>query len=348
LADLLSTKKELDARNVSNWGAEAYQAALAKAAEGDEFYKRKDFVGAVQSYQSALTQMQSLDALIPNVINGLVESGLSAIEQGKTELAREKFQEALVLDRNDIPALRGLDRAKTLDQVLDLLRTADLDEQAFANSDKLEHLNLAAKKYQQALSLDPRMEEAKLGVQRVSEKVSDKQYRDAMSKGFAALFSNRYANAKAGFSQALKIKPGDSTANSAYRQSLASDKRSSLSSLINSANKLEKNEEWASALSTYQAVLQRDPNQVSAKLGTIRSKARSELDQSIKSVLADPLALSGKFRTKNLALKPGRYVLSGTRLGFKDVRQEIELRVSDEEIQSFSIMCKEQIATAGT
>ena len=149
-----------------------------------------------------------------------------------------------------------------------------------------------------------------------------------------------------------------------------------------------KNEEWASALSTYQAVLQRDPNQVSAKLGQIRSQARKQLDQSLVDVLADPLALSratqrsraekiladaraiktkgelltrqigqldaslkqldsavkvsfssdqltdvslvkvgakpislGKFSRKNLALKPGRYVVRGTRLGFKDERK---------------------------
>jgi len=415
LADLLNTQKELDAKNVDKWGAEAYDAAIQQASEGDEFYKRKDFVSAVQSYQSALTKMQSLDSKIPDVIEGLVADGVSAIEQGKTNLARENFQEALKMDQNHIPALRGLDRSNNLDQVLDLLRAADLDEKEFEISDKLESLNLAAEKHQQALALDPRMEQAKLGAKRLADKIADKKYRDAMSKGFADLFAGRYSGAKSGFSKAIQIKPDDKVANSAYRQSLASDKRSSLSSLIKSAKNLEKSEEWASALSTYQAVLQRDPNQVSAKLGSIRSKVRKELDQSIVKVLADSLALSrasqranaeqvladargikakgpllkkqisemasalkqldatikvsfssdsltdvtlrkqgsskislGKFRTKNLALKPGRYVVSGVRLGYKDERQEIELRAKSEGVQSFNVACTERISSVGT
>jgi len=183
--------------------------------------------------------------------------------------------------------------------------------------------------------------------------------------------------------------------------------------MLATAKRLERSEEWASALSTYQAVLQRDPNQVSAKLGKIRSQARKELDVSIKTVLSDTLALSrvtqreraesvladakrikgkgsvlsqqiaaieasmkqvdstikvsftsdgltdvnltkagskkirlGKFSIKNLALKPGRYVISGARLGFKDERREIELRVSSEDVQEFSIACKTPVGGA--
>jgi hypothetical protein len=48
----------------------------------------------------------------------------------------------------------------------------------------------------------------------------------------------------------------------------------------------------------------------------------------------------GKFSSKKLALKPGRYILSGVRLGFKDERLEIELRVTNDAIQRYSIACK--------
>jgi tetratricopeptide (TPR) repeat protein len=227
-----------------------------------------------------------------------------------------------------------------------------------------------------------------------------------MSSGFSALFKQRFTAAKQHFSTALKLRPNDQTASAAYRQSLASDKRSSLSSMLASAKIYERREEWTSALGTYQAVLQRDPNQVSAKLGEIRSQARKQLDQSIQAVLADKLALSrsaqrekadavladaqriknkgpvltsqitdmraslkqldsaikvsitsdslteisltkagskkvnlGKFSTKKLMLRPGRYTVSGVRLGFKDVRRDIELRVTGDDIQSYSIKC---------
>jgi len=407
LSQLLKSQKELETKNVTEWGAQGYESALAKAAQGDEFYKVKDFQNAVASYQDALNEMQALDSLIPQVLNELIDQGNSAIDEGKTDFAREKFQAAIALDQNSIPALRGIDRAATLDQVLGFMRDAALDEQEFRSSDDIEFLKLAAEKYTQALALDPRTESAKLGAQRTAELIADKQFRDAMSQGFSALFAQRYGSAKQGFSQALKVKPNDETASAAYRQTLASDKRSSLTSMLANAKRLERNEEWASALSTYQAVLQRDPNQVSAKLGKIRSQARKNLDVSIKEVMADTLALArvtqrekaenvlsdakriktkgavlsrqiasieaslkqvdstvkvsftsdgltdvnlikagskkirlGRFSVKNLALKPGRYVISGVRLGFKDERREIELRVTGDDVQTFSISCK--------
>ena len=407
LSDLLKAKKDLEAKNVTEWGAEGYESALAKAAEGDELYKIKDFQNAIASYKSALSEMQSLDALIPDILSGLVADGNAAIDDGKTELAKEKFQAAIALDRNNIPALSGIDRAGTLEQVLEIMREAAFDEQEFQRSDDIEFLSLAAEKYVQVLVLDSRTEKAKVGQQRVAELSADKKFRVAMSSGFSALFAQRYGSAKKGFSAALKIKPNDATASSAYRQSLASDKRSSLTSLLSSAKRLEGNEEWASALSTYEAVLQRDPNQVSAKLGKIRSQARNQLDGSIKAVLSDTLALGrstqrqkaesvlaeaqrikgkgrvlsqqiakieaslkevdssikvsftsdgltdvnltkagskkirlGKFSVKNLALKPGRYVVSGVRLGFKDERREIELRVNGDDVQTIAIACK--------
>ena len=413
LSELLKIKKELEAKNVVEWGASAYESALGLAAKGDEYYKVKDFQNAITTYKDALKEMQSLDELIPEVLKALVAEGNQAIDDGKTDLAREKFQAAMALDRNSIPALTGIDRASTLDQVLNLVREAVVDEQEFQASDDIEFLNLATEKYKQALALDSRTEDANTGVRRVADLIADKKFRSAMSNGFAALFSQRYSTAKQGFSEALKIKPSDEAASSAYRQALASDKRSSLSSMLSSAKRLESNEEWASALSTYQAVLQRDPNQVSAKLGKIRSQARKELDVSIKEVLSDRLALSratqrtraegvladarrikskgnilsqqisdietslkqvdstikvsftsdgltdvnltkagskkirlGKFSVKNLALKPGRYTISGARLGFKDVRREIELRVNGYDVQEYSIVCETPVSSA--
>jgi len=406
LAELLKAKKELEAQNVSEWGAQGYQSALDKAAEGDELYKLKDFQNAIAAYQQALDDMQGLDQLIPQVLKDLVSQGNAAIADGKTELAREKFQAAIALDRNNIAALQGIDRSQTLDQVLAIVNQATQDEAEFKSTDDIEFLSLAADKYNQALTLDSRTEAAELGVQRVEQLKSDKQFRDAMSIGFKALFARQYSGAKRGFSAALKIKPNDDTASSAYRQALASDKRSSLSSMLASAKKLEVSEEWSSALSTYQAVLQRDPNQVSAKIGKVRTQARKRLDVSIKQVLSDPLSLSrstqrgnaekvladakgikrkgavlsaqiaqmegalkqvdstinvsfesdaltevsltkagskrlrlGAFSVKNLALKPGRYILKGVRLGFKDELREIELAANGQQVQTFAISC---------
>ncbi|MBT8114916.1 MAG: hypothetical protein KJP04_06030, partial [Arenicella sp.] len=249
--------------------------------------------------------------------------------------------------------------------------------------------------------------------QRIASLIEDKQFRQAMTEGFAALFAGRYSSANSAFAKALEVRPDDPMATVAFRQSLASNKTSSLQSLLNLAARHEANEQWQNALDSYQVVLQRDPNMVAAKLGQIRSRARAQLDSELRSVLADPLALSkvgqstkaakllieanainnkgarlkqqiadlqqgmkatevdvrvqlnsdgltdvslrkagasrislGKFDIKKLTLKPGRYVLTGVRLGFRDVRQEIELRPQNSSVQKFSISCDEPVGVA--
>ena len=183
---------------------------------------------------------------------------------------------------------------------------------------------------------------------------------------------------------------------------------------MSAAARFEQQERWRSALSNYQAVLQRDANQVGAKVGRIRTQARLDLHTAIDNILQDPLALSlgsererankllldartinnrgklltqqisdlenalkqadltikvalvsdsltqvslkkagakrielGRFQSKNLGLKPGRYTLIGKRLGFHDVRKAVELMPNSTGVQSFRIACEQLVADAG-
>jgi len=410
LSELLQSKKRLETLDVQEWGLEQYQAALSLADQGDDFYKQQDYQNAIENYQTALQRMNELNDRIPELLNEKIEQGLSAIEQGKSLLAKQLFNEALILDKNSINALGGLARANTLDEVLELFAQGSQFEQSFASDDKLESLQLANEKYQQVLAVDSDYQKATQSIERVAKLSDDKRYRQFMSQGYSSLFSNRYSSAKSAFSKALKVKPSDATAKAAYVQSLASDKSSSLSSLLSNAKRFEAQEEWGKALSNYQVVLQRDPNQVSAKLGQIKARARNQLDERLEKVLSDPLSLSksnkkeqavavlndaraisrkgtrikqqisqienaiekldsvisvtflsdsltdisltkvgarkiklGTFSSKNLALKPGRYVVSGSRLGFHDVRKEIEIQPGQSTIESINVRCDRPI-----
>jgi len=382
LSELLRVKGELESQGVELWAESEFQAAITTAEEGDQFYSRQDFVAAQNSYQSALQSMQSLNQRLPSVIDGLVSEGQAAISEGKADLAQAAFAKVLKIDANNISALLGVERAKTLDQALEILRNAADDELAFKESDDVNLLAAADEKYKQVLAIDSQLSAATEGSRRVAGLREDKQYRDAMTAGFNSLFAKSYANAKKSFSAALKLRSNDETALAAYRQSLASDSRSSLSSLLSSAKRFEQQEEWSSALGSYQTVLQRDPNQVSAKVGQVRTQVRLDLDQTINSLLSDPLAVakdtvrkeveSALADAKALAnkgpiiksqiqalesslknadaevkvefLKPGRYVLSGSRLGYRDVRLNIELRANGQALQNFHLACNESVA----
>ena len=414
LSGLLDSQKKLKQMNVDDWASDEYQAALKVGADGDEFYKQQDYRQAIEAYQLSAEMLAKIDERIPEQIKKRVKLGNAALNDGKSELARNYFQSALELDQNHIPALQGIERVKTLDQVLELLSLALDFEQRFLQSDDLSDLAESKANFQAAVDLDSRVDGGKEGLARTEDLEVDKLYRDAMSEGFSNLFANRYQNARSGFNAALKLRPQDQVAKSALRQSLASDKRTSLKSLLSSARQFEAKEQWANALSTYRAVLQRDRNQVSAKVGEVRTRVRSDLDQSIKAVLSDPLSLSkaspnakanallkdaqllknkgplldeqiaklrqaldasnrtvkvaidsdsltqisikkegakrislGRFDSKKMALQPGRYVLTGTRLGFRDVREEVEILPGTTGILSFNIECDQALAGTG-
>ena len=51
----------------------------------------------------------------------------------------------------------------------------------------------------------------------------------------------------------------------------------------------------------------------------------------------------GTFAKKNMALKPGRYIARGVKLGFKDVLAEIEIMPNKQVIQTFTVVCDEPL-----
>ncbi len=409
LKNLLDSKKDLEEKGVQDWANAGFEQALALAAEGDEAYKQQDYQVAIGKYEAAVQKMDSLFEFLPRQIQLNLQEGRAALTEGKSELAKEKFNRVLELDESNLEATAGLDRAGRLDQVLELLAQAKSDEAAYEQSNDLADLRNAESKLEQAKQLDGEFAPLAESVQRVQLAIRDKQFNSAMSDAYRALFASQYNTARKSFARALKIKPGDASAARAMQQALASDQSASISTLLANAKRYEGQEEWASAQSNYQTVLQRDPNQVGAKLGNIRSGARLQLDNQLEEMLADPLALArterkdkatavlkdavaisskgprlngqieqlqaalqqtdavvkvsfvsdnatqvtlqkigskpinlGQFQRKNLALKPGRYVATGVRLGFQDVRTDIEL-VPGASVQSFTVKCDEAV-----
>ena len=411
LENLLDSKKKLETMEVLSWAQDRYQAALDMAAAGDELYKTQQFEEAMKSYQSAVISMDSLFDLLPELVSRKIADANLAIQQGKSALATTLFEKVLELDAANIIAAEGLQRAGKLDKVLDLINTANLSEAEFDQSKRIEALLEAQAKLEEAKTLDDKFAVIDESLARVSNKIVDRKFGLAMSKAYQALFSNKYNIARASFAEALKIKPGDGSAMRAQQQALASNSNASLRSLLANAASYEQSEQWSSASNSYAAALQRDPNQISAKMGSLRSGIREKLDTQLNDLLADPLtfgrvdrkaiatgvltdakaisnqgvklqdqirrlesslALSdtpikislssnqftlvslqkigsktvqlGQFSKKNLSLKPGRYVVKGERLGYQDVRTEIELYPATERT-SFIVSCDKKVGS---
>ena len=99
---------------------------------------------------------------------------------------------------------------------------------------------------------------------------------------------------------------------------------------------------------------QRLQNQI-AKLEKMLASTNKVIEVSLRSNMATSVSLQkigsktirlGKFSAKNLALKPGKYVLRGERLGYKDVRSEIELFPGTQDA-SFEASCDQPATSRG-
>ena len=143
------------------------------------------------------------------------------MREGKADLAKQLYQSVLSLDANNIPALSGLDRVATLNEVVAKVQSAKRYETRFKTTDALADLQQADLLYSEALALDKQFQRAVSGQAAVQALMQDKQFRDAMGEGFTALFANQFSRARAGFSAALKLRPDDPVAKSAYQQALA-------------------------------------------------------------------------------------------------------------------------------
>ena len=414
LENLLDSKKKLETMDVLLWAPERFQAALDSAAAGDELYKEQKFAQAMQTYQSAANDMDSLFDLLPELITTKLAEADLAIQQGKSALATELYENVLQLDAGNIDAAAGFKRANKLDQVLALINQANSNEAEFDHTKDLQDLISAQQKLEAAKAVDEKYTAIDEPLVRVKDKIVDRRFKLAMTKAYQALFANRYNAARNGFAEALKIKPANKSARLALQQALASDKTASLSALLANAASYEQNEQWSTAVDSYKTVLQRDPNQISAKIGSVRAGAREQLDAQLSKLLADPLSFGsgdrradanrvladakaiskqgpilksqivrlqnllsladlpikislnsnqltevslqklgskiiqlGQFSQKNLALKPGKYVVKGKRLGYQDVRTDIELYPSAEQT-TFTVSCEQKVASASS
>ncbi len=285
LAQILKKQESLEAMSVTLWAPAAYQQAMTAAADGDAYYRQRQFEQAQSNYQSSLAQFDQLLLESEQVFSGAIGAGGQAIDQGQPEEAVTQFTLAAAIKPGDDTAQQGLARARVLGQVLELL------EQGRQLQDRQQY-EQAQQAIEQALALDAASAPARAALSAIKQAIKDRDFARAMSEGYAALQSQRFAAAKKSFQQALKVRPGASEAANALTQTQNQHTQTQIQSYLSRAAGLESREQWREAGDNYSQALKLDKNLVAARIGQIRSEARAKLDQSAEAILADPLRLA--------------------------------------------------------
>ena len=281
LSEILTIQEKLEDRRIDLWADEAFKAAMATAAEGDELYRQREFSQAQGKYRDSLKQFETLEGRIEGEFNQRMADGAKAIEQRLVNKAVESYQLAVYLKPESIDAQSGLKRAEAQPEVLKLLKEGErLVSQGKAT--------LAKAKFDQALELDPESTPANQQLKDVKNAIREENFANAMSEGFAALKQSRYDKAVAAFTKAGKIKPGTPAAEQALTQARNRRLLAQVGSHVDKAAAFEQQELWRQAEAEYQQAMKLDATVIKAKIGAIRAKARAELDEKLEKALAEP------------------------------------------------------------
>ena len=292
LAEFLKLKQKLETKGVSQWGNETYLEMTRLADEADRFLLGNDYAAAAAGYAAAADNARDLIDRIEPVLGQLLAEGQVAMDRENSELARQKFSIALMIDPENALAAHGLQRAQKMDAVRQLLASGNRHEKAgkiaFAHAD-----------YQEALRLDPGSEKARLALERVQAQISDAEFQQLMSEGLTALHQNDYQLARKKLLKAKSFRPQSPEAKDALAQVDQAIRVARIQTYRRKAAAAEGTENWQQALDAYLQVLKIDANIQFAARGKEKAQARILIEKRINFFLQQPAALESDRQLDN-------------------------------------------------
>jgi len=215
------------------------------------------------------------------VLAQALADGQAALAAANKTLAIERFDLALLIDKQNSAAVKGRERALNLDKVLLLVEQA-------AGFELASDWQNALRSFEAALAVDADWPAAREGRERMRATLAGNNYQAAMSAGYAALAAGKLAQARGEFESALRARPGDKSARDALGQIDTEQKVDRIVSLSSAAEQLQLAEQWPEAISRYEEILQIDATVVAASTGLELSRQRQELDTRMRSAIDSP------------------------------------------------------------
>ena len=285
LGELLSDFETLQRRGVERWAPVPFGRAQELYEQGDDAYLRKDWATAEIRYLDALSILEPLFERVDEEFRMALEGANAAFEAGDWNEALRLYELAVAITPNDPEAVSGYERARNLEAVLRLV------EQGLDYEEDLE-LDAAETSFQQAAELDPQWAPAQEGLERVRALRTKMQFDARMSEGLEALAVGDYLSARAAFRMAEQLIPGSPEPADGLMQVDQGLKLQNIVTLEQEAAMLEESEHWAGAVTTYEEILEVDPNLAFAIDGLTRARSMTALHERFDGYITDPDRLS--------------------------------------------------------
>lgn len=281
LGELLSNFSTLEQRSVQRWAQVPYRRAQERYARGDEAFLKRDWAAAEAYYLDALSLLEPLFDQVEPEFNKALSGAKTAFEEGDRTEALRLYELAVAITPNHPEARAGLERARNLETVLQLV------DQGLEYEEDLE-LDAAETSFEQASTIDPNWLPATEGLARVRATRTKIQFDSRMSEGLEALAIGDYLGARAAFRMAEKLIPGSRETADGLLQVDQGLRLSNINTLEQEALALERSEHWDAAATTYEEILKVDANLTFAKDGLANARRMSALHAQLDSYIEDP------------------------------------------------------------
>ena len=285
LGELLSKMETLEKRAVQRWGGLRFRQAQAVYAEGDEAYLARNYRGAIEKYREAIEMLDPLLDEVDDVFAATYRDAQAALDAADAGEALRLFDLAVAISPGSAAARNGLERARNLGTVLALV------DQGLIYEKNLE-LDAALEAFGRAVDLDPAWEPARKGLERLRATVLQRDFDQRMTEGLMALGAADYPSARAAFEAAQKLRPGSPEPADGLLQVDQGIRLGRIAALEYEAGRQEANEEWQSAVGTYESLLEIDGTLLFAQDGLGRAQRMTALYRRVEDYIDEPDRLS--------------------------------------------------------
>jgi len=284
LQSFLRLQAQPGLENAGIWSAADWSAAQDTAAAGDKAFGRENFTQAVNQYQSAKSQLQTILDDRDQILLQYLISGWKYLTDNALEDAREAFDMVLAMQADHQQAQLGLEQTAAREQVLELMQVGQ-------QAEITDTLHLAADAYTAALQLDLHYLPADHGLKRVTLELEKRAFRDAMGLALQSLDQGEFSAADKALQEAASIYPDDKVLKQTRQRLLTARRQVGLNSLRQQSQQLVIQEDWSRAAEKYRQALAIDSRAAFARTGLARAEQRIKLHRQLDHYLADPSRL---------------------------------------------------------
>lgn len=285
LGELLSKMDTLERRAVQRWGGLRFKQAQAAYAEGDTAYLARDYAIAKTKYREAIEKLEPLIVEVDQIFATTFAAAQAALDAADAAEAIRHFELAVAISPSHAAAQTGYGRAKNLDTVLSLI------DKGLAFEKNLE-LDAARHSFAEAVDIDPEWQPAREGLDRVLATIRQMEFDQRMTEGLLALSEGDFPGARAAFRMAKNLKPESPEPADGLLQVDQGIRLEKISALERQAQSQERNEQWDTAIETYESILDIDANLLFAQQGLGRATQMTALHKRLDDYIVDPDSLS--------------------------------------------------------